>query len=259
MIKNTSRKNTTQNGYLAVETAIFLPIFIIGLLTFGYLIKFLLIEEAIFHAFTDETRVLCSEARINPLNVVQFESVLERRTSEEIGDNVSSMDVDHVLYLYPANGMTGMISMDLNYDVNVRLPVQIVKILPVAESLMCRGFIGSKEDLDPLGFDEMEKVKDSDLVWIFPRAGGKYHDENCICIKSEPFQVVLSYKIKKAYSPCSICDSKNLAVGSLVYCFKTGNSYHSANCPSVDKYVISIEKDEAIKKGYSACLKCGGE
>ena len=259
MIRNTNHDQMGHNGYLTVETAIFLPIFIIGVLTFAYLIKFLSIEESIFHSFTDEARLLGSEARINPLNAVLFESAVKSRIYDETEENVSSVNIEHFLYLYPVQGMSGMISMDLNYDVNVRLPIQFAKTLPVSESLMFRGFIGKDESLNPMNFEEMEKVTESDLVWIFPRAGGKYHGENCVCIKSEPKQMILTNKIKREYEPCSICDSETMTLGSLVYCFRTGNSYHRGSCPIVDKYVISIEKEEAIKKGYTPCLKCGGD
>lgn len=247
-----------RSGYFTVETAIFLPIFIIGILTFAYLIRFISIQESVFHALTDEARILSSEARINPVNALIFESKIKNRVNLEQGENISSFNVDQFLYLYPAYGMSGMISLDLNYDVNIRLPIQFLKTLPVNESLMFRGFVGKEENLDPLDFDEMEKRKESELVWIFPRAGGKYHGENCIYIKSEPKQMVLSATVKRNYDPCSICDSKNLSYGSLVYCFKTGDSYHGGNCPVVDKYVISIEKEEAIERGYTACSKCGG-
>jgi hypothetical protein len=154
--------------------------------------------------------------------------------------------------------MSGMISADLNYDVNIRFPIPFYKELPVSESLMMRGFIGKKEDADPLSFEELETEKKSELVWIFPRAGGKYHGENCIYIKSEPRQVIMTYQIRKNYNPCSLCHSGNLPDGSLAYCFRTGEAYHGGSCPIVDKYVISIEKEEAIARGYTACSKCGG-
>jgi hypothetical protein len=243
---------------LTVETAIFLPIFIIGILTFAYLIKFMAVQEGIFHSFTDEARVLCAEASFNPLDAPLFEPKLADRIYDENGDSVSGVDIEHFLYLYPSRGMSGLISMDLNYDVKVRLPIPFYEKLPVAESLMFRGFIGKEENGAPMSFSEMEKEKKSDLVWVFPRAGGKYHGENCTYVASEPKQLVMSPQIRRKYGPCSICNSNTLQDGRLVYCFKTGRSYHAGDCPIVDKYVISMEKEEAIKDGYTACSKCGG-
>lgn len=247
-----------KKGSLTVEAAIFLPIFIIGVLTFAYLIKFMSVQENVFHSFTDESRVLATEFHVNPVAAPSFELNLKDRIYKENGDNASAVDVEHFMYLYEVRGISGLISMDLNYDVTIKLPISFHKKIPVSESLLFRGFTGKEETTDPLTFEEMEKVKESDLVWIFPRSGTKYHGENCPCITSEPRQMVMSNRIRREYEPCSICDSGSLPDGSLVYCFKTGKSYHRGDCPIVDKYVISIEREEAIKRGYTACKKCGG-
>ena len=249
----------TKKGFITVEAAIFLPIFIIGVLTFAYLIKFLSVQEGVFHSFADEARVVGAEAPLNPLSAPLFESKLKDRIYDENGNLVSHVGVDYFMYLYPSHGMTGLISMDLNYEVGIKLPIPFYDKLPVSESLIFRGFIGKEEALDPLPFDEMEKKKGSDLVWIFPRAGGRYHSEDCTYIKSEPRQMTMTNQIRRKYDPCGICDSNQLPDGSLVYCFKTGHSFHTGSCPSVDKYVISVEKDEAIRRGYTPCSKCGGE
>lgn len=247
---------SNQKGFLAVEAAIFLPIFIIGVLTFAYLIKFMAVQERVFHAMTDEARVLCAEAGSNPLTAPLFELKLKDRIYDENRKYVSDLELAQFGYRYPVHGMTDMISMDLNYHVKIKLPIPFYEALPVSDSLICRGFVGTQEQMDPLPFCEMEQEKESNLVWIFPRAGGRYHDESCIHITSEPRQMTMSAQIRRKYSPCSICGSKCLSDGSLVYCFRTGDSYHAGSCPIVDKYVISIEKEEAVKKGYTACSKC---
>ena len=241
-----------------MEAAIFLPIFIIGVLTFAYLIKFLSVQEGVFHSFVDEARVVGAEAPVNPLSAPFFEPKLKERIYDENEGLVSNADVAYFLYLYPSHGMTGLISMDLNYDVDIKLPIPFYDKLPVSESLIFRGFIGKEEVQNPLSFDEMEKEKSSDPVWIFPRAGGRYHGEDCTYIKSEPRQMTMTNQIRRKYDPCGICDSGDLSDGSLVYCFKTGHSFHTGSCPAVDKYVISVEKEDAVRRGYTPCSKCGG-
>jgi hypothetical protein len=227
-------------------------------LTFAYLIKFLAIEENIFHALTDEAKVLSAEAGKNPLAPPLFELQLKDRIYDENRNGITAVEVDQLRYLYQTYGMSDVISLDLNYIVNIKLPIPFHRTLPVCESLIFRGFVGKNEDAEPMPFEEMEKEKPSDLVWIFPRAGGKYHGENCTYIKSEPKQMTMNSQIRNRYSPCSLCHSAGLPDGNLAYCFRTGESYHTGNCPIVDKYVISIERDEAIKRGYTPCLKCGG-
>ena len=217
------------------------------------------IQETVFHALTDEARVLSSEALVNPLASSTFESKLKNRLYKENGDNIPQINLEDFHYLY-AYGKPGMISMDLNYDVKIKLPIPFYEKLSVSESLLVRGFVGNEISSAPMPFEEMEKEKESNLVWIFPRAGEKYHKENCIYISSKPREMIMSNNIRKKYKACSICNSKNLTNGNLVYCFfKTGEAYHNDDCPIVDKYVISIEKEEALRKGYTPCLKCSGE
>lgn len=41
-----------------------------------------------------------------------------------------------------------------------------------------------------------------------------------------------------------------------VYITKTGTKYHRAGCRYLSKSAIQIEKDEAIRQGYTACSVC---
>lgn len=249
-------KNTNK-GFLTVEAAIFLPIFIIGILTLSYLIKFMSIQGSVFHAFVDEAKALSSEARLY-VTAPLFESKLKTRIYSENGNQIQELDLENFQYLYSL-GVPGMISMDLNYDVDIKLPIQFLEKLPVSESLLFRGFIGLERPFDPISFEEMEREEPSYLVWIFPRAGGRYHKETCTYISSEPRQLIMSKTIRQRYEPCGICKPSGMPNGGLVYCYiKWGEAYHIGSCPAVDKYVVSIEKEEAIQKGYSPCSKCGG-
>ena len=126
--------------------------------------------------------------------------------------------------------------------------------------MVFRGLIGSRNQVNPTGFDELEKEKPSSKVWIFPTEGKRYHKRDCPYIAVLPTEAVLTEGIKRKYQSCPICESKNREIGSLIYYFeKTGKAYHTGKCPTVEKYVIEIEKETAVKKGYLPCSKCGGE
>lgn len=240
-----------------MEAAIFFPIFLIGVLTLAYLIKIMSIQESVIHSLTDEARVLCSEARFY-VTAPLFESRLKTRIYDENGNHIQELELVNFQYLY-SHGNPGMISMDLNYYVDIKLPMPFMDKLPVSESLLFRGFVGLEKPFDPISFEEMEQEEPSLLVWVFPRAGGKYHKETCIYISSEPRQFIMSNNIRQRYKPCNICKPSELHDGGLVYCYiNWGEAYHKGSCPAIDKYVVSIEKEEAIKKGYTPCSKCGG-
>lgn len=260
MTKSIHLYRNTNKGFLTVEAGIFLPLFIIGILTVAYLIKFMAIQEAVFHSYTDEARLLSSEAYVDKVTpIVLFEPKLLDRIYQENPTDLEKIHLDNFQYLYGNIKDSGLISMDLSYRVKLKLPIKFYSDLPITETLVFRGFVGADEELDPMSFAEMEKEEDSDLVYIFPRAGGRYHDESCTYLYAEPFEMLLSGAVRRKYDPCSLCKPQDIANGNLIYCFyKSGKVYHRGSCYTVDKYVISIEKEEAIRKGYTTCLKCGG-
>lgn len=252
------RKNT-KRGFITIEAAILLPVFFIGVLTFAYLIKLVTIQEAVVHTMTDEARKASAEAPLYPINPF-YESTLLTRISQEHPAEIEAMYPRDFRYLVRMDGNDGMIAMDVDYEVKLNLPIRFYSSLPLRERLVFRGFIGAEQGWVPMTFEEMERDEQSHQVWIFPRAGGRYHREDCTYIAVEPREMVLSSAIRKQYSSCEICRPEALGNGNLIYCFtRAGKAYHQGSCPTVDRYVIAVEKDEAIERGYTSCLKCGGE
>ena len=105
----------------------------------------------------------------------------------------------------------------------------------------------------------MERNDNADMVWVFPDEGTKYHEKSCSIVSSYPVQLILNEEIRKRYKACEICHADDASSGTQVYCFlEYGKTYHLISCPSVDKYVVSMEKQQAVDRGYTPCLKCGG-
>jgi hypothetical protein len=122
-----------------------------------------------------------------------------------------------------------------------------------------RAFVGTNNKDEILSFDEMEKDENSVIVWIFPRAGERYHGPECSYINNEPKEVQLVASVRRDYAPCELCKPESVSDGNLVYCFsKSGKAYHLGSCFLVERYVIPIDEDEAKGQGYSSCSKCGG-
>lgn len=258
-IKSTLFRKNTKRGFITVEAAILLPVFFIGVLTFAYLIKLITIQEAVVHTMTDEAKKVSAEAFLYPINPF-FAPTLLSRIAEEHPKDIDEMQPKEFRYLTEMRGREGMIIMDVDYQVKLNLPIRFYSSLPLNERLVFRGFIGAEQEWEPMPFAEMERDESAHEVWIFPRAGGRYHQENCTYIAVEPREMLLSAMIRKKYSSCEICHPEELSNGNLVYCFvKAGKAYHQGTCPTVDRYVIAIEKEDAVQRGYTPCLKCGGE
>lgn len=250
---------STKKGNIAVETAIILPFVILGILTIAYLIKINCNNESIMSMAVDETRRLSIESytNIGRVSAAKFPVKLKHRIEEK--SNSTTVKIRNFKYLYSKGNLDNLISFNVEYKNNCNFPIPFYGSIWEQETVMTRAFVGSNNYNKAKGFSSMEKLEDSEIVWIFPLAGKKYHKKDCPYIKVAATQTILTKNIKKRYKPCSVCNSKEIPEGSLVYCFfNSGKSYHRANCYIVDRYVIPIEKSEAIERGYTPCLKCGG-
>ena len=263
MSKRTN-KIFTKRGSLAVETAIILPLLIIGVLTLGYLIRMVSIEERVFHSFADETHLLAGQGKIQTKWFHYGKDVKERITEENNG-KVSNPKISNfmpgLMYFNPLTGRryNSLITASLTYEVDIPLPSIFKRNATMEDTIVCRAFTGGNNRGEGMSFEEMEEDKESDRVWVFPRAGEKYHDENCGYIKSNYRETYLSNSVKKKYTACKHCKPDNANLGTMVYTFpSSGEAYHLGSCHAVDKYVIPISETAAKEKGYTACSKCGG-
>jgi hypothetical protein len=247
-----------------VETAIFLPLFVVGILTLGYLIKMTAIGENVFHSVADETRLLAAEASV-PVLSPTYKKDLTERIGEENGDDLRDIEVSPILYRVPYYGVysgkvyTDLIGVSVSYKVNLKLPAIFMDSVGASNTVLCRAFVGRDNAAESMPFSEMEREGDGDTVWVFPRAGERYHGSNCSYIKNEPKETMLNASVRSRYNPCELCKPGKVSDGNLVYCFPgTGQAYHLGSCFLVERYVISMAEDDAKKEGYTVCAKCGG-
>ncbi len=244
-------KRNTEGSY-TVEAAVFLPVFLIAVLTVGYLIRITAGTETAMHAAVDEARLAAANAYTAYADP-GLSSRIERRMLEE-SPQMTEAKVSGMRYLLN----DGEISFHMRYHFDTGMPLQMADGFDVADRIKCRAWIGYTGNV-PMGFDAMEEYAPSQTVYIFPSWGEKYHKEDCTYVRSQPKQTVLTGAIKRLYHSCPRCDSSELPVGSVVYCFpRYGEAYHRAGCDSVEKFTVAMQKDQAESRGYGPCSKCGG-
>ena len=256
MMKNTEQKNSRRGSY-TVETAIFLPIFILAVLTIGYVVRIIGTCENVNFAVTDELAYVAARAYADKVPA-GFTGNLKSRIEEE-NPGAENIKVSSFRYLYSDGQNESLISVKIDYKARIRLPLNFSDGINVSSKYLTRGFTGSRSSNPNMPFSEMEKDKNADIVWIFPDSGEKYHSEDCRYVNPYPTKTVLSDSIRDRYSPCPICDSENMKTGSVVFVFtNSGSSYHRGDCKTIDKYVVRIDRSEAEEKGYAPCSVCGG-
>ena len=250
-------KHNTKKGSYTLEAAIFLPIVIVGIMTLGFTIKMIATAENIVFSATDEARLMAGYAYNIPIAPL-FPNRLEGRIQDE-NVEISAVEIQNFRYLYQSQESDGLISFQLNYWIETGLPLGFIDGMDVSQEYLCRGFIGRTAQGIPISFDEMEKNTLAAMVWLFPEGGKRYHTKSCSFVSSYPIQTVLNGEIRNRYEPCAKCGSAATENGTLVCCYQAyGEAYHLLACPTVDKYIISMEKNQAESRGYTPCLKCGG-
>ena len=246
---------STKKGFLTVEASIFVPIFVIAILTFGYLIKVSVATENIMHVMTDEARKL-SMYSYNVKSGVLFENNLTTRILDENKD-IDSTYVESFRYLFEHSGKEDLISVRVSSEIKIKLPIIFREKVEISDTLLFRAFTGREFIPEYIDYEKFEEEIDERIVWVFPTAGTRYHEEWCGYINVAARQGSLSADIIKNYKPCTLCGARELTHGSVIYYFSSsGEVYHKGSCFIVDRYVISMDEQDAIGKGYSPCSRC---
>lgn len=210
------------NASLAVETALVLPLFFMGMVT---LISFM----DIYKLQTEHLTRLCTRAK----QAGMYAYAIEGSGTEEI----TLPDV----YSYKPVG--GWISLP-----NVRM-YNTVKV---------HAWTGKTQETLSDGGETQQKEK---MVYV-TESGSVYHkDPGCSYIDLSVNQVSgssvsgMRNQYGERYSACEIC-SRNQAAGGIVYVTQQGNRYHNlAACSGLKRSVRLIKESDA--GGMCACSRCG--
>jgi len=251
------KRYTNQKGYITLEAAIILPVFILAVVSIIYYITVFSVVENVAYCNIEETAKLASAAgtvKVSPA----FPEKLEKRIHSE-NHSIENLDTKSFRYLYWDGDLDNMIAVNETYEVALKLPLGFDHRIKLDSRIKCRGFTGKRVSGDSMSFDEMEMAGVWEPVWIFPMSGEKYHASMCTYVKANAREMVLTYDIKKRYDPCTLCGAESSITGTYVYCFTdNGTVYHKSDCHQVSRYAVEINKEDAENKGYTPCSKCGG-
>lgn len=249
-----SKIHTNKKGSYIVEASISLPIFLIALIVMSSIIlMFACIEDANFIATTELRRAGAEAINGNTSSFLPIR-IEERVYKHSQVDGMNMLD-----YGYRVNrwGQDDLIAIKYSMRLRTKNPLNLASEANYELACVTRAYVGKERELDNMSEEEM--MSDSTPVYIFPKRGEKYHSKGCVVMKAASKATILSSSLKNKYSSCSLCHSKNAGIGMLVYYFPDeGESYHLPGCSSLERNFIEIEKRIAVKRGYTACSKCGG-
>ena len=252
LLKNTDNKK----GVYILEAAIIVPPLIIAMVLLISVVSMIGAAEKALFAMGDELKfagiksAFSDEGLSTPL-------MIKHRISNEnpIVGNVSFSDYG---YLHSEKGVEDLISVGVNLSYSGINPLGSSSFFSVEQRVRSRAFTGLDRSGD-FGEHALSGYEKSEIVYIFPNHGEKYHNRSCGFLNPASERVFLTKDIKAKFRACSICHSGSSSLGDVVFCFFTdGKVYHLGKCSAVDKYYTEIEKKDAEARGYLPCASCGG-
>lgn len=240
-----------RRGSMIVEGAVFLPVYIFAAVALILLIKACWLDIIVYSAAHNE---IAENSSIDKISVyLELKHALNEAGAD--GNNIILTETDCIL---DCPGMDNLKKYSFIYDTEIRTPDPLVKHILLKNSLVSRKWTGFSVNGSQFGFDNMSLDENGHIVYIFPRSGGRYHEENCRYVNAQYETLVLNDSLKNRYDPCSLCIKGDEPDGQEVCIFKYGSSYHNKYCTSVDKFVIKIDERDAVIKNYTPCSICGG-
>ncbi len=279
------RRLYAKKGHVIVETAIFLPLFIIAVITIACIVRGVSMSETLMHSISSQGRKLAVEGYIKEqgydlflgkdgeeksdnlkkaaVEWIQQEGFyfrVKNQIEKDVGSQVQDLDLTEFKNAYTQDHRDGLIKISFRYTLPIPVPRIFDSEINLQETVLLRAFIGRSDIGEKKSFSEMEETEELQTVYVFPRAGERYHGSQCRVLRKSAQRAILSAKTKKRYKPCKLCHPDSLALGSSIYIFKdSGEVYHRKSCTSIELFFIPMEKAEAESNGYTACQICGGK
>ena len=245
-----------KRGSYLTEAAISLPVFIISVIVMSSVIlMYACIEDCTFIA-AGELRRGAAEAVMADTSIA-----LPHRIRKEIEDNHSQV---HSAKLIDAGfrcerwGIDELLLVDYRLSLKTNNPLGIKAEADYDLAVATRAYVGRERDESNMNAEEFAD-EDAEAVYIFPKRGEKYHSKGCNFLRAASTSTALSASLKRKYKACPLCHSGRADTGALVYYFPSdGEDYHLPGCASLQRNYIEIDRGTALKRGYTACSKCGG-
>ena len=249
------RKST--KGFYTLEASLFLPLVILAVITLGYFMRVEGSWEKCVHGAIDESMLAASKS-YDSINAFSAPTSISKRINDDV-PNLTSMQLKNLKVMYDDGYIDSITSYRICASIDLQMPVGFSRTFELDQKIKYRGFVGVKNTGNGMGPELLETHEVQNPVWIFPHSGEKYHGKTCTFVKATAEPKVLTSQIKKEYKTCNTCDSADIQIGSIVFCFAgEDTAYHKGSCGTIVKHTTVIDKSEAIKRGLGACSKCGG-
>ena len=257
MVKNMNLKKSIRNkiGSYILEASIIIPAVVLAFVILLSIVPVIRVAGNSLFSMGDELKTAGMRAAFIK-EPASLPLLTKSRLSKE-NSGVGNIHISNYGYLYEERGVKDLLSIGVSVNYSGINPMGSWSVFRINQRVMSRAFTGLDRSND--GGSDLESYEDSHVVYVFPRAGEKYHNRSCPFLNPACEKVFLTSSIKSKFNSCRHCKSSSASLGDQVFCFfNEGKVYHLGTCSSVDKYYVAMEKKEAEGKGYGPCMSCGG-
>ncbi|NCB41528.1 MAG: hypothetical protein EOM59_02800 [Clostridia bacterium] len=250
-----------KKGFLIVDAAFCLPIFLIAFATLLFLIAQCGIEETIQYALIQSarstSRVLCLCEEKDYVSTVGAGAFHVNWGSFFYSEWKEPQPEAFIVKLTFGEDVALLGSM-ITIDNVSRAYATVESKIPILQTFADHPFSLKKIVYRPfVGESEQSTSYDATRVYVFPKRGERYHIRSCYILQGGGIEVLLTEQFRRVNKPCPICNPQELPNGSNVYIVKQeSNIYHRKSCPTITKSYVCMSKSEAISKGYTPCQIC---
>lgn len=245
-----------RKGSAVIEAAVTLPVFIIAVMVMSSVIlMYACIEDCTFIA-AEELRLGAAEAVMADTSPALPHRI--RKRIEDGHSQVYSVKLTDAGFRCRRWGIDELLLVSFRLRLRTNNPLGIKAEADHDLAVATRAYVGRERDESSMSAEEFMD-EDAEPVYIFPKRGEKYHAKGCTFLKAASTSAALSDHIKRKYKACPLCHSGRAENGALIYYFPSdGEDYHLPGCPSLQRNYIETDRGTAVKRGYTACSKCGG-
>lgn len=273
-----------QKASFTIEAAVFMPIVILAVCSFYWLIMLFRVQMTMQGAMWEVTEELSGYAylyeqvrnlgneeteyvKLNETGLERWlvggitEQYIEQRIVENIGrdsgvwdvidDGTDGIEVKSMLGIPDADGVIDVVVVYKAKNPFMPVPAGGIKLIQ-------RCYVNAW-----LGYDIRDEEEPVKLVYV-AETGEVYHPySDCTYLKPNIMLAAchlgyVSVKDKEIYEPCEICVGKGFAVlvNVKVYITETGEKYHKdISCRTLKRTVYEVPFEEAVQK-YRKCSRC---
>ena len=224
-----------QKGGYIVEASVTLPIVILAIATIASLISVEQTKESIYHSASEELRysMIASYAYKDEvvLPIRLGRRLKEEHRGEKVETSVRGFFVDE-----NEGDTNDLIKFYVYHKTDLNFPLAFGREHVAMYKFAGRKFSGDNMRKKKLGFNAMESVGNNNIVYVFPKSGEKFHENQCNYIIPNTDKVRMSPLIRLRYRRCQLCGHMKTPIGSQVYVFpESGEKFHNINCQTVKK------------------------